>query len=243
MIKKILLRMIDLYVSPLKWKNKVALQAKNIFVDNLEHYYSFFDIASRLPVNENGIIVDVGAFNGATTIIFSKQFPGRKVIGFEPHPSSFEVALKKCAPYPDITLFPYALDNEKGEKDFYVSDNGLSSSLNSSLENISFRVNGKIKVKVSTLDDMLASEGKILFIKLDTQGRELNILKGAETLKKTKFILTEMNNHQIYDNACQYYEVDEFLRKQNFKLYNLTSGFNYNGITEYDALYKNMSAD
>lgn len=79
-------------------------------------------------------------------------------------------------------------------------------------------------------------------MKLDTQGRELKILSGGiETLKKTKYILTEMNNHNQYKDGCQYFQVDAFLREHHFKLVNLTSGYNFSGLTEYDALYKNTN--
>jgi len=80
-----------------------------------------------------------------------------------------------------------------------------------------------------------------LRLRLRSFTSELDILKGGvELLKRTKFVLTELNNHQLYKGACQYYEVDEFLRKQSFRLVNLVVTYHTNEeVQEYDALYEN----
>ena len=98
-------------------------------------------------------------------------------------------------------------------------------------------------MRVSTLDDEFKDPPCVLLIKLDTQGTEIEILKGGvETLKKTRFILTEMNNHLLYKRTCQYYEVDEFLRSQSFRLADIVVTYRGDlGVTEYDALYRNTS--
>ena len=56
-------------------------------------------------------------------------------------------------------------------------------------------------------------------MKIDTQGHELNVLEGAKnTLKHVSFILIEMNNHDIYAGSSKYYEIDTWLRSNNFQL-------------------------
>jgi hypothetical protein len=84
-------------------------------------------------------------------------------------------------------------------------------------------------------------DAKVLLIKLDTQGTELDVLKGAaDTLKRTLFVLSEMNNHDDYKHACKYYEVDEWLRQNGFTLADtITSYRNAGRMIEYDAIYIN----
>ena len=71
-----------------------------------------------------------------------------------------------------------------------------------------------------TLDEIFINK-KIfdIFLKIDVEGFELNVLKGAKkTLsKKVKFILIERHFFQLYkDNSTE--KVHLFLEKNNFKL-------------------------
>ena len=67
------------------------------------------------------------------------------------------------------------------------------------------------------------------------------MLKGAAaSLKRTRFVISEMNNHDDYKNASKYYEVDAFLRANNFILADLIIAHRSDGrVIEYDAVYMN----
>lgn len=96
---------------------------------------------------------------------------------------------------------------------------------------------------VSTLDEEMASVEKVLCLKLDVQGYELNVLQGGEiTLQKTIFVLLEMNNHPYYAGGCQYFELDYFLRKRGFKLADIIVSYRSpeRRIEEYDAIYQRV---
>ena len=54
---------------------------------------------------------------------------------------------------------------------------------------------------------------------IDTQGYELNVLKGAEnTLKNIYYILTEVYDEELYSGCALFGEVDSFLKEHGFKL-------------------------
>ncbi|MFN0117152.1 MAG: FkbM family methyltransferase [Elusimicrobiota bacterium] len=78
--------------------------------------------------------------------------------------------------------------------------------------------------KVRTLDSIL-NENNILdvdFIKLDTQGSELDILKGSrEKLKSIIGVKIEVEFHALYKNQPLFSDVDQFLRTEGFELYDL----------------------
>lgn len=243
-MKKFIYKLIDFYLIPFNLNSSLGLFGKHRIMQYNEHFLATVDMINRQVRNSNmlsDVIIDIGAYNGSTCIFFAKHFPNAGIIGFEPNPGIYKKAQEQTSNLLNISVFPFALDKEEGEKDFFISDNSLSSSLNAIRNNTLFNLEERIKVTVKTLDQCLEDVNKeILLIKLDAQGSELNILKGSKmTLKKTRFILTEMNNNNLYENGCQYYELDEFLRKNNFSLVNITSGYNYAGITEYDALYRN----
>lgn len=100
-------------------------------------------------------------------------------------------------------------------------------------------------IDTEILDAICKNSDNITAIKLDTQGTELEILKGAEhVLSNTQYILTEMNNHQLYRGGCQYYQVDEYLRERGFKLMDLIITYRDQGrLSEYDAIYVNRKYD
>jgi len=47
---------------------------------------------------------------------------------------------------------------------------------------------------------------------IDVQGFELEVLRGAKkTLKNIKWIMTEVNRDEVYENCCMVDEIDNFL--------------------------------
>ena len=234
---------------------KIFLKFKDTALCNpAEHLYRTIQyIKVHGLANKGSYIVDVGVADGATCTFFSREFPAHKILGFEPVKQSFDHASAQTKQNANIKLNHMALSDRKGESTVHITSDSLSSSLNeidySSLDGETKDYSSKFetiehqKVITSTLDDETGSE-KILLMKIDTQGTELTILKGGiETLKRTKLILIEMNNHHLYKNSCQYHEVDAFLRQQGFELKDIYVTYRDKGnMKEYDALYLNTLA-
>ncbi len=83
---------------------------------------------------------------------------------------------------------------------------------------------GTARVEVTTLDDVLTRHavGALGCLKLDTQGTELAILKGAEkALRPALGVEVEVEFLSIYERQPLFGDVDEFLRAQGFELYDL----------------------
>ena len=80
----------------------------------------------------------------------------------------------------------------------------------------------KITIKVKTLDNLCKdykNYGKI-GLKIDTEGYELNIIKGAkEILKKTDFVIAEVrHNHKSYDKQYLILEFINEMQENGFVL-------------------------
>lgn len=140
-------------------------------------------------------VLDVGASNGQWTEHVKTVFPDAEFHLFEPLVNSIpdyrdEHARRKAAGE-KYTLHEMALSDSDGEAVIEVHDNVYASSL---LELGSTQGFSKIKVSLGMLDTLL-SNGKVPqadIIKMDTQGSELKILRGAtHMLKDTKFIVVE----------------------------------------------------
>ena len=85
-------------------------------------------------------------------------------------------------------------------------------------------------ISVTTLDQWADSEGvkHIDFLKIDTQGTELEILKGGQNILSTiRAISLEVEFNPIYLGQPVFAEVDQFLRSKGFVLWKLTNLVHY----------------
>lgn len=138
-----------------------------------------------LKHNPEAVVFDVGANIGLMSLYASSVLPTGTIYSFEPVPETFqklvyniELNNKKN----NIHAFSLALGAKEEEKSIYVNTSHLGMS--------TFISDGKTKtatqtVKVSTIDDFIKSRGlKIGFIKIDVEGWEVEVLKGASDLLK-----------------------------------------------------------
>ena len=84
----------------------------------------------------------------------------------------------------------------------------------------------KIEFTTETLDAVVQGlsgsldRSKLDYISLDTQGSELDIIKGASRcLEDAKFVFLEVSFKGLYRDAPDMYEVIQFMRSKEFDLY------------------------
>jgi hypothetical protein len=89
-----------------------------------------------------------------------------------------------------------------------------------------------VQVEVVTLDEWLqtSGHGPIDAMKMDVQGAELDILKGASTaLESVRMLVAEVHLNKMYDGAALFGEVDGFLREHGFELWRFPVIAHYSG--------------
>lgn len=186
----------------------------------------FKEFAKLSPIK----LVDIGARGGAPAN-WNPVFDNLKVFCFEPDKKECEKLNKETNE--NHTFFPYALFNKDEEIDFNMTKKPDCSSIykpnrkflerfpNSHL----FDVEKIIKVKCATLDNVLKDNRihDIDFIKVDTQGSELQVLEGAkETLQESVLgVEVEIEFSPQYENQPFFSEVDQYLRKLGFSLFDI----------------------
>jgi FkbM family methyltransferase len=144
-------------------------------------------------------VLDIGAHHGYYTLLLSKAVGSRgKVIAFEPSPRErirlrHHVWLNCCK---NVQIESLALGSSNGEAELYLVE-GAEDWCNS-LRPPTVRASTKIVgVCVGSLDEYISSKGlgPIDFIKLDVEGAELDVLRGAKNLLasgKRPALLTEV---------------------------------------------------
>jgi len=154
------------------------------------------------------VCIDIGAHVGEFSNLLIEEL-NCTVISFEPNKYSFQ-ELKKLELHHqgNLKTYNYAItDKNKKTYLYYGSKKSQLASLNKKFTKISFIKNkNKMRINGITLDKFIEKNKKIKkidFIKIDTEGHELEVLKGAEkTIKRFKpnFIQLEFNWHQLYKN-------------------------------------------
>lgn len=184
-------------------------------------------ILQNTPVNT---IFEVGAADGRDCVLYTTIFPNAKVFAFEPLPDSFLKVEEKAKINKSIIPFNVAVSSQKGTANFYKTElEDASSLLQSQVTNSTFdvyqKVKGVIEVQTDTIDNICKENkiSKIDLLKIDAQGAELEILKGAMNIIKANninLIYVEVQFIQLYKNAPSYHEIANLLTNNNFRLHN-----------------------
>ena len=180
-------------------------------------------------------LVDVGA-RGKARSPLNLRAPFARFYACEPESEAAgQVAakLKESAPWRDVSIFTEALASKEGDTTLYVTQRpGLSSLLlpNEPLvtryySDGEFSVARTASVRTITLDRAAERYGfqDACFVKLDTQGSELDILQSGERLLRESVIgiYVEVEFQPLYSGQPLFAEVDSYLRGLNFSLYDL----------------------
>jgi FkbM family methyltransferase len=169
-------------------------------------------------------ILDVGGNRGQFSLISRMVKPGLPIVAFEPIPTEAEI-FRKALSGKNVQLHQTALGENAGEAEIHLSRSADSSSLLpiGELQRKLFRDTdeiGTLKVPVKRLDDFKSEWEKHsrILLKIDVQGFELSVLKGAtETLKNCAYVYVECSETELYVGQALYRDVADFLEQRGFK--------------------------
>jgi FkbM family methyltransferase len=173
------------------------------------------------------IFIDIGSHEGEFISRFSKNKKIKKFYCFEPNVILFKQLLKKFRSNKKIILSNNALGNSNAIKKLFLSNltyNSSMSKINKKSKYLKFKnliLNENFhqtfsKVKQVTFDEYFKKK-KInnSFLKLDVEGYEYNVLKGASRkIKEVKYILIEHQFSNQYINDFD--KVKNLIEKYNF---------------------------
>ena len=180
------------------------------------------------------VIFDVGAHQGQTAHEYRANFPTAQIFSFEPFSDSFARLKQSVAGYDEIIPLNIALAERSGIATLNVNRSSATNSLLATtpaaaeawgqglLETVA-----RQQVRSAALDDLVDREifaDSIHILKLDVQGGELGILRGASRLLKAgriHLVYLEVIVAQTYEGQGRLDELLGFAYGHGLSLHNI----------------------
>jgi FkbM family methyltransferase len=198
---------------------------------------NLIDDLRQIITSPKPVCFDVGANEGQTIELLQETFRNPKIYSFEPAREIFaKLTARKFRS--EVFLNNFAFGSENGRMPFNnYEDSCLSSflELDGNLEN-RFRgvhIKNREVVEVRTMDSFVQENGitRIDLLKVDTQGFDFEVLRGATKTLKSNLIgsvLVELNFVKMYQSQSDAHLIVQFLTEQNLQLVDYYEKFRQN---------------
>lgn len=194
-------------------------------------------------IQKDSNCIDIGCHKGEILQSIIKLAPEGKHFAFEPIPYLHEQLKVKFDG--QAAIFSCALSDNSGETTFNLVKNAPAySGINKRKYAVENPEIEEIQVELKQLDEVIPADTKIDFIKIDVEGGEFDVLKGAKNLLKTHHPLIVF---ECGIGASEFYgtnpsELFQFLTDLNYKISTLrayTQQEDSMTISEFEHAFKN----
>jgi len=178
------------------------------FMRGQPHEYGTEKILRSL-LGPGDTFVDVGANVGFYTVL-AEQIVGRDgtVIAIEPQPAALSALTLNAHARPQVIVVPAAASDHRGKATFYARHAGDTSSLTAD------EAATPIQVDVDTLDNICSQLSCLKLIKIDVEGHEPEVLRGARaTISKHRpWVCFEILDEMVTTGRVDVQEIAAFFR-------------------------------
>jgi FkbM family methyltransferase len=183
------------------------------------------DMARIRPAETFETVLDVGANEGQSAQSFLSTYGGARVVSFEPIATTFEKLRVAVGNHPRATCENLAVGNHNGELEMQVGENSLVSRIVDPGEKAG---RGAVfqKVRSVRLEDYLAEKriDQIDLLKTDTEGHDLDVLRGCDSLLKSgriSFVLSEIGFSTSARDNSPIGPIYDYLKERDYALIGL----------------------
>ena len=209
----------------------------------------FLDMTRLLSRVARPMVLDVGANVGQSIAQFREAFPRAVIHSFEPSPTTYAELKRRNQDVADVNLWNSGVGATTGSLSFLVNSDPYMSSFLAPGPTAWGQVVQTPVVPVITLDDFTAREAieRVHVLKSDTQGYDLEVLKGCKKLfaeKRVDLVYYEAIVSNMYDSLPPFYDVFRFLAEGGFSLVSLYDQHYQNGMLSWtDVLFARTELD
>ncbi len=181
--------------------------------------------------DRSGAVLDVGVNRGTMALYLCRLFSDMPVHLIEPIPAQCDYVKERFARFPTAQVHQVALSDKTGKADFQLADHTGSSSLftntgEEAARHSSHNTQETITVETVRLDTWCSRNkvDRISCMKIDAQGSEFSILKGAPRMlgkQAIDIIMLEWFAIPHYDGVPLLDEIWGLLRGHGYTLYDI----------------------
>lgn len=201
--------------------------------------------------NRELVIFDVGAHYGESLDFYRSIFPRALIYSFEPDKISYEI-LKNIHTNEKL-VYDFGFSDQIGSKLFYRNIGDYTNSiypLSKDVQNLWDLHSALVPLEISeamfdTIDNFCIESSifSIDLLKIDVQGSELSVLKGANNMLSKgliKFLKVEFIVERSYENQASFGEIMDYILGFDYKLVCIVEQF-YNSkaeLLQFDGIFK-----
>lgn len=220
-------------------RNTCAHWLTHDHIDSLE----LIEISAKEGAN---VFYDIGANVGTWSLLCRALVPDSTIIAFEAMEEHLPAFHKNTGGLKSLQMLPTALGSREETRTFHpasFSDASGFLPLNEEGRQLWRIRNEKPReMKIQPLDGIIAAESLPPpdLIKLDVQGFELEVLKGAAvTLRHAQWVLTEVSFKPFYEGQVLFSELAGFLAAQGFEVHAFGHSITpATALTQADVLFR-----
>ena len=220
-------------------RNDIHFQLDIANIVDWNIYFGFYETAReklfRLHPDPKTIF-DIGANIGEISLRFAQLFPQATIHSFEPFPETFRTLKQNVSLncFPNIRLHPLGLGAQKGAVFFEeraIGNPGMNR-VTSDLQRSS------MQAAITTLDTFAEEHGgpAISLIKIDVEGYEMEVLKGAEkTIKEHHPIFfIELDDDNLKEQGSNALELVKLLISHGYEVYHSETNSKLTETSDFD---------
>lgn len=202
---------------------------------NGENYFIKKILCDLCDDSINTVFFDIGANTGGYSLELRKYFSNSEIYCFEPVKSTFDILTKNTEKH-KIKLYNVGFSDRIGTGELFNTVGSANTEIASVYKEVFHEIFKKddviasIEFKMDTIDNFCKINNitNIDFLKIDVEGHELSVLKGAQYMlanKHIKIIQFEFNSHNVYSRV---FLRDFYLMLKDYEFYRVSQ----NGVIE-----------
>ncbi len=183
-----------------------------------------YDLDYYLPTHPFKTLFDVGGNIGQTAVPLAKRFPDATIHSFEPVSHAFKQLSDAVARFPNVTCHNIALGASAGEATIAVD--AFSSRSTIRAQPAADETQHTETVRIDTLEAIAQSLNttQIDLLKIDTEGCDLDVLKGGQTLlSEQRVCMIEVECAMNPENTLHvpWHSFTEYLQPLGYRLFGI----------------------
>ncbi|MBI2100025.1 MAG: FkbM family methyltransferase [Candidatus Vogelbacteria bacterium] len=235
----------------IKWVKKINILVRPsselsrcLYVEGVYEPNEFYFLEQYLKPGMT--FIDVGANNGWFSLFASRLVGGQgQVLAIEPSRREVAKIYKNLLlnHYPNVRVYQLGLSDHSGEAELLIAEEYHEGHNTFGRFVYQTGLKGKERVAVDTLDNLVKCEKieKVNLIKIDSEGSEFLVLRGADQIIETyrPLILTELFDRSLRNLGNSAKDILGFFKSRSYGLYTFSPN---TGRPEIFRDYDNPSA-